>query len=194
MEHACKLQVVGADGTRGKLRLQLEGRRNRNVKSCQTLGVYMVGVLGLGLGAGLGAAPVWAEEGLQIVPEREREIAAQHHAQGPTSNKGVKAVAALGSVDLGKEFPGMEGRALRAREIVIDPGGVVAVHQHDARPGLAYILDGEIVEHRSDSERPLVRRAGDVAFENSGITHWWENTTEKPVRALVVDVVPAEKK
>lgn len=135
-----------------------------------------------------------ADEGLQVVPQAEREIAAHGHASGPTSNKGIKSAASLGSVDLGKEFTGLQGRVLRARELVIDAGGVVAVHQHDSRPGLAYILEGEIVEHRSDSAQPLVRRAGAVAFENTGITHWWENKSAKPVRALVVDIVPAETK
>lgn len=144
--------------------------------------------------AGLAFTAVNADEGPQIVPGHERDIAAQKHAEGPTANKGVKAVAALGSVDLGSEFSGMEGRVLRAREIVIEPGGVVAVHQHDARPGLAYILEGEIVEYRKGSAEPRVRKPGEVAFENSGVTHWWENKTDTTVRALVVDIVPQEKK
>lgn len=149
--------------------------------------LFSVVLLGL-----FGPATGLAEDGPQVVPDREREIAIHEHAQGPTANKGIKSVSALGNVDLGTEFKGMEGRVLRARELVIEAGGVVAVHQHEARPGLAYILEGEIVEHRSDSAQPLVRRAGDVAFENSGITHWWENKTNQPVRALVVDIVPAE--
>lgn len=135
-----------------------------------------------------------ADEGPQIVPGHEREIAAEKHAGGPTANKGVKAVAALGSVELGGEFAGMEGRVLRAREILIEPGGVVAVHQHDSRPGMAYILEGEIVEHREGVAGPMVRKAGDVAFENTGVTHWWENKTAQTVRALVVDIVPEDKK
>jgi len=140
-----------------------------------------------------GAVPVVADEGPQVVPNRERQIAEEKHASGPTVNKGVKAVAALGSVELGGEFPGMAGRVLRAREIVIEPGGVVAVHQHDARPGLAYILEGEIVEHRNDSPEPQVRKPGNVAFEKTGVTHWWENKTDQLVRALVVDIVPQEQ-
>lgn len=156
--------------------------------------------MGRGLGVGcllgawlLGSTPVVADEGPQVVPSRERQIAKEKHASGPAVNKGVKAVAALGSVALGDEFPGLEGRVLRAREIIIEPGGVVAVHQHDARPGLAYILEGEIVEYRNDSPEPHVRKPGNVAFEKTGVTHWWENKTAQSVRALVVDIVPQEK-
>lgn len=133
-----------------------------------------------------------AEQGPQVVPGHERELAADKHARGPTENRGVKAVAALGNVALGSEFSGMEGRVLRAREIVIEPGGVVAVHQHDARPGLAYILKGEIVEYRSDQLKPMLRKQGDVAFETTGVTHWWENVSDAPVHALVVDIVREE--
>lgn len=126
-----------------------------------------------------------------VVPSAERESAAARAFAGPTQNRGVESVTPVGSVALGEEFEGMQGRVLRAREIIVAPGGVVAVHEHHKRPGLAYILEGEIVEHRNDQAEPLVRRAGDAAFERTGVVHWWENRSDKPVRALVVDIVPA---
>jgi quercetin dioxygenase-like cupin family protein len=132
-----------------------------------------------------------AHGGPEVVPERERAIARDLAASGPSENRGVEAVNSLGAAPLGGEFPGMDGKQLRAREIVIAPGGVIAVHQHDGRPGLAYILEGEIVEHRNDADGPIVRRAGDVAFENTGVIHWWENVSGARVRALVVDIVDA---
>ncbi|MCP4891988.1 MAG: cupin domain-containing protein [Planctomycetaceae bacterium] len=95
----------------------------------------------------------------------------------------------LVAFQLAKEFKGMEGQQLRARELTFEPGAVVAIHQHDSRPGFAYILEGEIVEHRSDQKEPLVRRVGDVAVEWTGISHWWENQSGKQVRALVVDIL-----
>lgn len=140
------------------------------------------------------AAPAFcgADE-IRVVPEQEKEIATKQQAHGPTENKGVRSVASLGAVALEHEFEGMAEYVLRAREITVDPGGVVAVHQHEKRPGLAYILEGEIVEHRSDASEPLARKVGAVAFEKTGVTHWWENRTDTPVRALVVDIVPTEK-
>lgn len=126
-----------------------------------------------------------------VVPDREREIARDIAAEGPTENRGVESVTALGAISIAGEFPGVDGKELRVREIVIAPGGIVAVHQHDARPGLAYILEGEIVEHRNDADGPITRRAGDVSFEKTGIVHWWENVSDAKVRALVVDIVDA---
>ncbi len=143
--------------------------------------------------AGLALAVAAAHaHGPEVVPEREREIARDLAATGPSENRGVEAVNRLGAVLLGGEFAGMDGRQLRAREIVIAPGGVIAVHQHDGRPGLAYILEGEIVEHRNDADAPILRRAGDIAFEKTGVIHWWENTSDARVRALIVDIVPVE--
>lgn len=123
-----------------------------------------------------------------VVPDREREIV----ADGPTENHGIEGVRLLGAVALSGEFPGMQGQELRAREIVIAPGGIIAVHRHEQRPGVAFILEGEIVEHRNDADGPILRRVGDAAFETTGVIHWWENTSDAQVRALIVDIVRSE--
>ena len=57
-----------------------------------------------------------------------------------------------------------------------------------------YILEGEIYEHRDGVAKPVLHRNGDVAMEKTGVTHWWENKSAKPARALVVDIVPADLK
>jgi quercetin dioxygenase-like cupin family protein len=128
-------------------------------------------------------------ENNSVVPEQEHAIAQALKAGGPQANKGV-SVNALGGVALANELPQMGNRTLRAREIIIAPGGVVAVHQHDSRPGVAYILEGEVVEHRSDASGGIVRKAGAVSFEKTGLTHWWENKSDQNMRALVVDIIP----
>lgn len=125
------------------------------------------------------------------IPEMEQARAQKLQALGPKQNQGVLSVTALGAVSLDGEFAGVDGRQLRAREILIAPGGRVAVHQHDQRPGLAYILEGEATEHRSDRAEPVVHGPGSVAFEKSGVIHWWENTGDVPMKAVVVDIVPA---
>ena len=141
------------------------------------------------LGLLLAYASVFAQEAI-VVPQAERDSALKKGLSGPKENRGVTSVKPVGSVKLGGEFEGMQGRMLRAREIVIAPGGVIAVHEHNKRPGVAYIVEGEIIEHRNDHNEPIVRRAGDAAFEKTGVAHWWENRSQTPVRALVVDVVP----
>jgi quercetin dioxygenase-like cupin family protein len=131
------------------------------------------------------------ESGNTVVPEKEKQVAQDLKATGPKENKGI-AVAPLGNVSLEGELPGVTGMILRAREITIEPGGVVAVHQHDGRPGLAYILEGEVYEHRNDETGSVLRTAGAISFEKTGVTHWWENKSDKKMRAIVVDIVPAE--
>jgi len=125
-----------------------------------------------------------------VVPQAERDSALKKGFAGPTESRGVSSITPVGVVPLEGEFEGLQGRVLRSREIVIAPGGVIAVHEHNKRPGMAYILEGEIVEHRNDHKEPITRRAGDAAFEKTGVVHWWENRSEYPVRALVVDLVP----
>jgi quercetin dioxygenase-like cupin family protein len=128
-----------------------------------------------------------------VVPQAEHARAQELKAVGPTASKGIESVKLLGSVPLAGEVEGGAGRVLRARELLIAPGGVVAVHQHDQRPGVAYILEGEMTEFRGEKGEPVVHQAGSMALEWSGVTHWWENRSGKPARALVVDIVQEGK-
>ena len=112
--------------------------------------------------------------------------------KGPTKTAGIESVNALGVVDLGGEFESMKGHEMRARVFTIKPGGVVARHEHQSRPGFAYIISGQIIEHRNDQKAAIVRKPGDVAIERSGVVHYWENTFKEPVVALVVDIVKTD--
>lgn len=125
----------------------------------------------------------------KVVPRHEHTAALQKGLDGPRKSRGISSVVRIGEIDLGDEFPTMVGRQMRARIITVAPGGMVAVHEHDQRPGIAFILEGEIVEHRNDVEAPQLRKAGDAAFEKSGVAHWWENRSTSPVKALVVDII-----
>jgi quercetin dioxygenase-like cupin family protein len=109
---------------------------------------------------------------------------------GPVETTGFEA-SVVGSVPL-KSYPStlIDGN-LRAREVVVAPGGKIAAHAHDARPAIAHILEGEVVEHRSDSDTPLIRRQGDTYVEGPGVVHWLENVSPYPVRVFSVDILPA---
>ncbi len=68
--------------------------------------------------------------------------------QAAHETKGV-TVTLLAAVDLGPEIEGMAGRELRMRLVTIAPGGVFGpVHDHKDRPGIVYILQGTITDHR----------------------------------------------
>ncbi len=121
----------------------------------------------------------------KVVPEAEML------ASKSSKTKGIESVRKLGVVALDGEFLTPKGRFLRVCEIEILPGGVVAMHKHKERPGVAYILQGELMEYRGGKAR--VKKQGDTAFEKTGVIHWWENKSKKvTAKALVVDIVPAE--
>ena len=107
--------------------------------------------------------------------------------KGPTKPKDI-SVKDLGKFGLGKELAGMEGRDVRARLWTMKPGGIVPLHGHKDRPAQIYVLSGEVVEHRSDTDTPHVYKKGDLSLEAEGVVHWWENTGDETVLLLAVDV------
>lgn len=70
----------------------------------------------------------------------------------------------LGSIDLGQEI-GVNGRDLRLRKLVVQPGGVVPFHSHDGRPALILTVSGEITEYRTTCGVPITHKAGELAEE-----------------------------
>lgn len=91
-----------------------------------------------------------------------------------TMPKGVTDML-LASVDLGPEI-NVQGRSLRTRKLVIQPGGIVPLHSHVDRPALIMTASGTMTEYRSSCLVPIVHHAGDIAHESGGISHWWKNT------------------
>ncbi len=122
-------------------------------------------LLGLALGAGLEA--VYGQQA------------------APTENKGL-TIKPLTAIDLGPEIEGMGGRQLRMRLIVIEPGGVLALHNHKDRPATDYVLRGSLVDHRGDAAREY--NAGDSIFETKEVTHWLENKGTVPAEFVAIDI------
>ena len=96
----------------------------------------------------------------------------------------------LSSVDLAKEPVNVQGRLLRLRKLVIEPGGVVPWHEHANRPAVIYIVSGEITEYGSTCAVPIVHRAGETATETHSTSHWWKNTGKETVVLLSADLFP----
>ena len=112
--------------------------------------------------------------------------------KGPTKPKDI-SVKDLGKFGLGKELAGMEGRDVRVRLWTMKPGGIVPVHSHKDRPAQIYVLSGEVVEHRSDTDTPHVYKKGDLSLEAEGVVHWWENRGGETVLLLAVDVFNTQR-
>lgn len=119
-------------------------------------------------------------------------IARQIAEGGPTENVGLEN-SIRGSVPLEAYRDSLESGELRMREVDLAPGARVRVHGHNERPAIAYVLEGEIVEHRNDSEQPIVRRQGDSCLEGPGIVHWLENVSGKRVRVVTAEILPGDR-
>jgi quercetin dioxygenase-like cupin family protein len=108
-------------------------------------------------------------------------------AAAAQQTKGV-TVKLLGTVDLGPEIEGMTGRQLRMRMITIEPGGVFGpVHDHKDRPGLVYILQGTITDHRNGASTEYGPGLGWPEDRNT--VHWLENRGMTPAVEVSVDIV-----
>jgi quercetin dioxygenase-like cupin family protein len=94
----------------------------------------------------------------------------------------------LATVDLGPSVPGMEGRDLRMRRITIEPGGVFGpVHDHKGRPGLVFVLQGTITDHRDGLATDY--GPGPGWPEDESTMHWLENRGTVTAVEISVDVV-----
>jgi len=107
-------------------------------------------------------------------------------ANAPTMPKDVTDTV-LASVDLGKEI-NVDGRQLRTRRLVVQPGGIVPLHSHADRPALIITVSGSITEYRSDCSAPVEHQAGDISREADGISHYWVNNGSEPAVLLSSDV------
>ena len=98
------------------------------------------------------------------------------------------AVKVLATVDLAGEIEGMAGRQLRMRMVTIEPGGVLGpIHDHKDRPGIVYILQGTITDHRNGVATEYGQGLGWPGDRNT--SHWLENRGTIPVVEISVDVV-----
>ena len=106
-------------------------------------------------------------------------------AAPPTAGVTTKLLA---TIDLGPEIDGMQGRQLRMRMVTVEPGGVFGpIHDHKDRPGVVYMLQGTITDHRNGITTEYGPGVGWPEDRNT--THWLENTGPVPVVEIPVDIV-----
>ena len=101
--------------------------------------------------------------------------------------KGV-TVKLLSALDLGPEIEGMARRQLRMRMVTIEPGGVFGpLHDHIDRPGMVYILEGTITDHRDGVAKEYGPGLGWP--EDKDTLHWLENRGTIPAVEISADIV-----
>ena len=110
--------------------------------------------------------------------------------QEAPETRGV-TVKQLAAVDLGPEVEGLAGRELRMRIVTIEPGGVLGpIHDHRDRPGVVYILQGTITDHRNGIAKDYGPGVGWPEDRNT--THWLENRGPIPAVEISVDIARKE--
>ena len=98
----------------------------------------------------------------------------------------------VGMVDLSKEPAHVDGRLLRLRKLVVQPGGVVPWHSHHDRPAIILITKGTIIEYASNCSVPIVHGPGDTTVETHTTAHWWRNESKEPVELFSADLFPEQ--
>jgi quercetin dioxygenase-like cupin family protein len=97
----------------------------------------------------------------------------------------------LATLDLGPEIEGMAGRQLRMRRFTFEPGAVFGpVHDHRDRPGMVFVLEGTITDHRDGVATDY--GPGPGWPEDASTRHWLENRGTTPAVEISVDIVRQE--
>ena len=126
-------------------------------------------------------ATTWVQE-----PKRGGHMSDEQTAP---ETRGVTAEL-LATVDLGPEIEGMAGRQLRMRMFSFEPGAVLGpVHDHRDRPGIVYILQGTITDHRNG----IAYGPGVGWPEDRNTTHWLENKGRVQAVEISVDITPVDQ-
>lgn len=129
-------------------------------------------------------AAIMAAEPRGCPPGRTLE-GAHHEAFGPQHGVTAEDIALT-------PLASDPSRAVRLRRLVIEPGGVVAWHDHQAVQGMALMVSGEATEIRSTCMDMIVYRAGDVAIEDAQTAHGWRNDGDAPAVIITAHVVARE--
>lgn len=119
---------------------------------------------------------------VRLCPPERTQANARSEGFGPTSGIAADDIALT-------PLASDSTRAVRLRRIVVQPGGVIAWHDHAAIQGMALLVAGEMVELRNTCLDPLTYRAGDVAIEDAATAHSWRNESDKEAVVLVSHVV-----
>jgi quercetin dioxygenase-like cupin family protein len=107
--------------------------------------------------------------------------------QGTPETKGVMEEL-LASVDLGPEIEGMAGRQLRMRLFTFEPGAIFGpTHDHIGRPGIVYVLQGAITDHRDGVATEYGPGVGWP--EDRTTKHWLENRGTSTAVEISFDLV-----
>ena len=111
-------------------------------------------------------------------------------ANAPTMPKNVTDTV-IGAVDLGSEI-NVDGRQLRTRRLVVQPGGIVPLHSHADRPALIIT-----VNVWDDAKKQLLVKGGKRITVMEGVSgetfigSGWTQTKEQQMKKLADNAAKA---
>jgi len=117
-------------------------------------------------------------------------VAALSQIAAPDKSRGVSRIE-LTSIDLATELEGMAGRTLRQHKTTIEPGGMIAVHDHVDRPEIILVFAGRLTDHQGIEARDY--EAGQSYAVGRKTTHWLENRGSEPAVFVATSLVKAQK-
>ncbi|WP_085805958.1 cupin domain-containing protein [Roseovarius albus] len=110
----------------------------------------------------------------------------------PTEHKSL-SLEKLGVIeeDMLQRQIGLGGYFMQLRAITIMPGGQIAKHSHETRPGIVKVISGEWVEGRPEGEATYSAEGIDGILEDGDTVHWFYNRGDVPASAIVCDLTPS---
>ena len=110
----------------------------------------------------------------------------------PKDNKGYTTPKTV-VIDLGSEIEAMKGWQLRLRELKIEPGGHIGLHNHKDRPSVVLFTQGTDTVTNDDGSAKTFN-AGDSTAEGVKTVHWHENVGNGDVIIFTADLIKAPAK
>jgi len=123
--------------------------------------------------------------GLLILPSlAQAQVPAQAPAQAPAPKRltSVEAPPApmTAKIDLGAEFPQMQGYTFTQSYQTVAPGAGRTWHSHAGMPEIVRILSGVLTDARN-GEPPKTYGPGSTLINAGGTEHMWANFGTEPV-------------
>jgi len=104
----------------------------------------------------------------------------------PTTNRGLTSDT-MGQMDLTDQNIDTDQRGFRMRRITVLPGGVIALHSHENRPSIEYVISGTGREFRDGTETDYTADTAPMIADVT-VDHYWLNTGDVPLVILAVDL------
>ena len=162
--------------------MQLESKQQPTWQKIATAGIVAAALAMAANAASAGECPAVS----RVADGKGQQAARRSRRTSPTS--------CARPPTLRREPAMIADRQFRLRQLEMQPGGVVPWHSHDNRPAMIYVVSGEVVEYASNCAVPIVHKAGDVAPEKNGTSHWWKNTGNTTAVLISVDLFPVGMK